>query len=500
MRRGLPLAGHLPWFWADTTGFLLRLARSQGDVAVFRLGRKDAYLLSHPDHVQRVLVDDADLFRKGRLMHRARRLLGDGLLTSEGETHRVQRRRLQPAFCRHQLLRYGESVPEAAVGATATWAHATVVDVGAAMDRLAMAVIARTLLGADLDGAEAPLAADLRLIARRAPLFAVPFAPYLERAGLPPFRAAGGAVTRLEASVLRWIGSPSAAEHRDFLSLLRTLPPHLARDEAMTIFLAGHDTTAAALTWTWYLLATHPHVARRVETEVDDVLGDRDPGPADLPALGYIGMVFDEALRLYPAVGRIGRRPVADCRIDGHDLPEGAPVFLSPYVTQRDPRWWPKPDRFDPERWAAGAVASRPRYAAFPFGAGPRSCIGGQMARVVGQLVIATLARRWRMSPVPGPAPRVRGVLTLKPVRPIRLLLQRRAPCDAERVPAGGPQSAGCGITTYPGSSAGGATGSTRDAAKISHTATNSAAITGPITNPLAPNTAMPPSVEISTT
>jgi cytochrome P450 len=301
-----------------------------------------------------------------------------------------------------------------------------VVDVGAAMDQLAMAVIARTLLGADLDGAEVSLAEDLRLVARRAPLFAIPLAPHLERAGLPPFRAAGRAVARLETAVVRWTGDRSEAEHRDLLSLLRPMPAQLARDEAMTMFLAGHDTTAAALTWTWHLLATHPHVARRVERELDEVLGDRDPGPADLPALHYVGMVFDEAIRLYPPVGRIGRRPVADCWIDGRRIPAGAPVFLSPYVTQHDPRWWPEPDRFDPERWTAEAVAGRPRYAAFPFGAGPRSCIGGQMARIVGQLAIGTIVRRWRMHAVPGPPPRVRGVLTLKPARPLRLLLERR--------------------------------------------------------------------------
>lgn len=426
--RGLPLLGHLPWFWADTTGFLLRLARDQGDVAVFRLGTRRAFLLSHPDHVRRVLVDEADAFRKGRLMRRARRLLGDGLLTSEGETHRVQRRRLQPAFCRHQLARYGELISSVAVRATASWADAMVVDVGAAMDELAMAVIARTLLGAGLDGAEAPLASDLKMVARRAPLFAVPLAAQLERAGLPPFRAAGRAVARLEAAVLRWTGNRSEGEQRDLLSLLHTMPAQVARDEAMTMFLAGHDTTAAALTWTWHLLATHLQVARRVERELDEVVGDRDPGPADLPALRYVGMVFDEALRLYPPVGRIGRRPVADCWIDGRCIPAGAPVFLSPYVTQRDPRWWPEPDRFDPDRWKADASAGRPRYAAFPFGAGPRSCIGGQMARMVGHMVVATLARRWRLHPVPGPPPRVRGVLTLKPAQPLRLLLERRRP------------------------------------------------------------------------
>lgn len=424
--RGLPLVGHLPWFWADTAGFLLRLARAQGDVAVFRLGRQDAFLLSHPDHVRRVLVDDAGAFRKGRLMQRARRLLGDGLITSEGDLHHAQRRRLQPAFSRDQLAKYGETVPEITARFAEQWEHGCTVDIGTAMDELTIALVARTLLEADLDRDGAELAADLRLIAHRAPLFAAPFAAYLERRGIPPFRAAGRAADRIEAAVLRWTHDRGPSGDHDLLSLLCPMPPHLARDEAMTIFLAGHETTAAALTWTWHLLATHPPVAHRLEGELGEVLGSRDPAPADLPALVYAGMVLDEALRLYPPVGRIGRRPVADYTVDGRRIPAGAAVFLSPYVTQRDPRWWPDPERFDPDRWTAEATARRRRYAAFPFGAGPRSCIGGQMARMVAVLVVATVAQRWRMRPVPGPRPRPRGVLTLKPARPIRLVVMRR--------------------------------------------------------------------------
>ncbi len=420
----LPLVGHLPWFWADTAGFLLGLAREQGDVAVFRLGNREAFLLSHPDDVRRVLVDDADAFRKGKLMQRARRLLGDGLLTSEGEAHRAQRRRIQPAFCRHQLDRYGEMVPGAASRACARWTDGQVLDVGDAMDQVAMAIVAGTLLEADLEGSAAPLAADLRLMSRRALLFAAPLGRQLERVGMPPFRAAGRAADRIEATVGQWIRGRSKGGGRDLLTLLGSMPPRLARDEAMTVFLAGHDTTAAALTWAWHLLATHPPAADRLRRELDDVLGERDPVAADLPALRYAGMVFDEALRLYPPIGRIGRRPVADYRVAVRTIPAGAPVFLSPYVTQRDPRWWPEPERFDPERWTAERVAARPRYAAFPFGAGPRSCIGGQMARMVGTLVIATIARRWRMRPLAEePAPRVRGLLTLKPARPLRVVL-----------------------------------------------------------------------------
>ncbi len=423
--RALPVVGHLPWFWTDTTGFLLRLAQEQGDVAVFRLGRRQAFLLSHPSHVQRVLVDDAAAFRKGRLMQRARRLLGNGLITSEGAAHHAQRRQLQPAFCRGQLSRYGETVAHIAAVSAERWDHGQVLDIGAAMDELTTAIVAQVLFGVDL-GRDARLATDLELLARRAPLFAAPLARHLERAGLPPLRAAGRAANRIEAAVLGWVRGRSSAACRDLLSLLRPLPPQLARDEAMTMFLAGRDTTAAALTWTWHLLATHPHVAERLGRELDEVLGGRDPVAGDADALVYTGMVFDETLRLYPPVGRIGRQPLADFTMDGLRIPAESPVFLSPYVTQRDPRWWPDPERFNPDRWTPGAMAERPRYAGFPFGAGPRSCIGGRMARMVGVLVIAAVARRWRMRSVPGPPPQVRGLLTLKPARALHLRLERR--------------------------------------------------------------------------
>jgi cytochrome P450 len=439
----LPLLGHAPWFWRDTNGFLLRIAREQGDVAAFRLGRRDAFLLSHPDHVRQVLVDDADQFRKGGLMQRARRLLGDGLLTSEGERHHAQRRTLQPAFCRSQLAAYGAAVPRLAAAAAEEWSDGQVIDVSAAMDELALAVVTETLLGADA----APLAADLRVLSRQGPLLAAPLGRVLEGLRVPPFCAAGRAADRLRSAMLGHVTAAGPAGERDIMSLLRRvgsdgrrMPAELARDEAMTMFLAGHDTTAAALTWAWYLLASHPAAAARLRDELSTVLGDRDPTPEDCSRLVYTGMVFEEALRLYPPIGRIGRRPVREYAIGGRRLPAGAAVFVSPFVTQRDPRWWPDPERFEPERWTPPAVAGRPRYAALPFGAGPRSCIGGGMARMIAVLAIATIARRWGFHPLPGPAPRIRPVLTLKPAEGLRLravLAGKNGTCAADRPAAG---------------------------------------------------------------
>ncbi len=402
MTPALPFLGHALWFWRDTNGFLLRLARAQGEVARFRLGRREAFLLSHPDHVRRVLVDDAAMFRKGNLMRRAKRLLGDGLLTSEGEPHRAQRRAVQPVFSRARLATYTAVVPDLAAAATAEWSDGHVVDVAAAMDSLTLAIVVQTLLGADPE----PLEADLRMLSARGPLLALPLAGLLERLHVPPFAGAGRAADRLR----------DAMRHN-----VSAAPPLNEPYQAMTIFLAGHDTTAAALAWAWHLLATHPAVAARLRRELDDVLGDGDPAPDDCARLPYTSMIFEETLRLYPPIGRIGRRPLRDYVIAGHRIPAGSPVFLSPFVTQRDPRWWPEANRFDPERWTASATAGRPRFATFPFGAGPRSCIGGAMARMIGVLVIATIAHRWMLHPVTGPTPRIRPILTLKPAGGLRL-------------------------------------------------------------------------------
>lgn len=434
--QGLPLVGHAPWFHADTTGFLLALSRAQGDTARFRLGGSHAFLLSHPDQVKRVLVDDAERFGKGRLMQRARRLLGNGLLTSERELHRTQRRCIQPAFSRAQVAASATAAPRLAARVADRWQSGTSVDVSAAMDELSLAMVVQALLGADIEGDAAALAAELRLLARWFPALLLPGSRRLERSGVPPFRRAGLAVDRIDASVRGLIAAAAESNAGGLLPLLldptsgEGMAPELVRDEVMTLFLAGHDTTAAALTWTWYLIATHPDVAERLRAELTGVLGDRDPTPDDYADLAYTGMIFDEVLRLYPPIGRIGRRPLDDYAIDGVLIPRDSAVFVSPFVTQRDPRWWPTPERFDPDRWTAESRATRPRFAAFPFGAGPRSCVGGQMARMMGVLVIATIARRWRMSPPAGRAPRVRSLLTLKPRR---AMVMRVDPAGSDR-------------------------------------------------------------------
>ena len=417
-------------FRRDATGFLRRIAREQGDVARFRLGRQEAFLLAHPDMVRWVLVDHAEMFGKGRLLQRARRLLGDGLLTSEGELHRVQRRRVQPVFTRERIQGYAGVVAPLADSVTARWTHGAPLRIDADMDALAMRIVARALLGADIEHEVPELLGALHQLAHWAPLLAIPGGQVLERLRLPFVRVLRDALQTVEQVVDRRIAE--GGEGAPLLSGLiqareqgASMTSSLVRDEVMTIFLAGHDTTAAALTWTWLLLGTRPEIEWRLHDELASVLGDRPPEPADVPRLPYVDGIVREVLRLYPPIGRIGRRPLQDMDMGQVVLPRDAPVFVSPFVTQRDPRWFDWPDDFRPERWAE-AAPDRPRFAWFPFGAGPRSCVGEHFGRLVLVLAVATIARRWRLIPVDRGLPPIRSLLTVKPRGAVRMIAERR--------------------------------------------------------------------------
>lgn len=418
MSRRWPLLGDWPAFQMDSTSFLMRIAGEQGDVARFRLGRTDAFLLSHPDRIREVLVDRAAEFSKGRLMQRARRLLGDGLLTSEGEAHRSERRRIQPVFTRERLHSYFSIVPQIGTEHCADWTDGTRVQLGSSMDQLAMKIVSRALLGADIARDAQGLGRSLHLLARWAPLLAAPGGRILTDTKLPVLRRFRQAIEHIETAIDRQIAD--GGRNAPLLAALREaesevgVSTRLLRDEVMTIFLAGHDTTAAALSWVWLLLGLHPDATSRLQAELSSVLNGRVPVPGDIQHLPYATMVVKESLRLYPPISRIGRRPRHAITLGTLTLPQDAAVFLSPYVTQRDPRWFVDPDGFRPERWVERAP-ERPRFAWFPFGAGPRSCIGEHFALGVLVLTLATLAQRWHLEPATTILPGRRSLLTLKP-------------------------------------------------------------------------------------
>jgi cytochrome P450 len=423
----VPLLGNVPGFRRDTLGFLAASAARHGDVSFYRLARDPVWLLSHPDFIRDVLVTHQHAFAKGKGIQWAKLFLGEGLLTSEGEFHTRQRRLAQPAFHRQRIAGYARAMSEHARRCREGLAAGTVVDVHAEMMSLTLAVAARTLFDADVRSEAPEIAESLEVILGHFPRFAIPFAGALQRLPLPSNARFRRAVATLDRIVYRIIAErrAGAGDRGDLLSMLLVaqdvegdgagMTDRQLRDEVMTILLAGHETTANALTWTWHLLAANPAAEARLHEEIDRALGGRTPGFDDFAALGYVERVLAEAMRLFPPAWGIGRRALGPYTVGGYAIPAGGLVAMSPYVVQRDARWWPDPLRFDPDRFLPEARAARPRFAYFPFGGGARQCIGESFAWMEGVLVIATLAQRFRFRAVPGARIEPQPLITLRP-------------------------------------------------------------------------------------
>lgn len=422
-----PGGGMLP-FRRDPLGFLTRLAREYGDVSQFRIGPIKMFLLNHPDYVRDVLVVNHEKFMKGRALQRSKRLLGEGLLTSEGEHHRRQRRLAQPAFHRKRISSYAAVMSDYAARHSSRWRDGETLDVSEEMMRLTLAVVGKTLFDTDVESDADEVGGALTDVMELFGYLMLPYAELLEKLPLPATRRFRRARARLDAVIYRIIEERrrSGADRGDLLSMLllavdeegdRTgMTDEQLRDEALTIFLAGHETTANALTWTWYLLAQHPDIEARLHAEVDEVSASgRLPSFDDLPALRYTEMVVAETMRLYPPAWTVGRMALEEHEVGGYIIPSGATALMSPYVLHRDPRFFPDPERFDPERFTPEAKEARPQYAYFPFGGGPRRCIGEGFAWAEAVLIAATIARRWRLRIVPGRRIELKPRITLRP-------------------------------------------------------------------------------------
>lgn len=424
----------------DPLGFLGGLQRAHGDVARFRAGGREFVLLGHPDMVREVLVTEQRRYARGYRYRALKLLLGEGLLTSEGAFHLRQRRLVQPAFHRERLAHYAAAMGAAAERWSDRWAALSAagartgapatLDVADEMGKLALAIVSATLFGNDVTREADAVARALDVALHSAtPAFAA-LGKWAVHLPIPAARRFRRARADLDAVIYRLIDERrrGGGDGRDLLSLLLHAtdagdedggPARMTdlqlRDEAMTLFLAGHETTANALAWTWYLLAQHPTVAERLRASLDEALGGRTPTMDDVPRLGYARQVLSEAMRLYPPAYAIGRVALEDVAFGGFRVRARSGVLLSQWLVHRDARWWPDPERFDPERWAPGAGADRHRFAYFPFGAGTRICIGEQFAWTEALLVLATLAPRWRLALAPGARVEPEPIITLRP-------------------------------------------------------------------------------------
>jgi len=414
------------------------LADTYGDAAHYKLGRQHVVFLNSPEYIRQILVVENANFVKERTVRRMKMLVGEGLITSENPFHRKQRLLAQPAFYRQRIAGYADSIVHKAAILHHRWKNGQQLDISLAMMHLTLDIIAKTLFDSEVAAEVAEISSEVNAIMRLYNfLVMVPYAEMLQHYPLPGMRRFRRARSRLDRIVYRMI-----REHRednrdrgDLLSMLlaaryedgSAMPDLQVHDEVMTIFLAGYETLANALTWTWYLLSQNPEAESKLHEEVDSVLGMRDATYNDVPNLRYTEMVLAESMRLYPPAWAMGRLALDDFELGPYFLPKGTTVFLCQYVVHRDPRYFPDPERFDPERWTPEAKASRPRFSYFPFGGGARQCIGESFAGMEGVLILATLARRWRLRLVPGHPVEPQPLITLRPKHGMKMILEERA-------------------------------------------------------------------------
>jgi cytochrome P450 len=436
-KRTLPFAnmfayrrGPLPYFQ--------NLAKRYGDIAYFKIGPQEAFFLNHPEYIKEVLVTNNQNFNKGLVLQRAKRLLGEGLLTSEGDFHRRQRRLAQPAFHRQRVAAYAEVMTAYAIRTRERWHDSETLNISEEMMRLTLAIVGKTLFDADVESASGEVGEAMTVVMELFDTLTIPFFELLQKLPLPQLRRFDNARAKLDRIIYRLIDDrrQSGVDHGDLLSMLLLaqdeegdggqMTDTQLRDELLTIFLAGHETTANALTWTWYLLSQHPEVEERLHRELDDVLNARTPTFADVSQLRYTEMVLAESMRLYPPAWAIGRLAAVDCEIAGYFVPRKSLVVASQYVMHRDERYYAKPLVFDPERWTEAARESRPQFSYFPFGGGPRRCIGEGFAWMEGILLIATLAQQWQMRLVPHHPVALKPLITLRPKHGMQMTLKRR--------------------------------------------------------------------------
>jgi cytochrome P450 len=436
-----PFLGVLSHFRKDPPGYLLSVAREHGDLAYMRLGPQHAYVVSHPDAIRDILVTNQSNFTKSRILERAKVLLGEGLLTSEGEFHTRQRRLVQPAFHRDRLIHYAADMVACAERARAGWEQGAEIDMHREMTRLTLAIVGRTLFSADVASDADEIGAAMTHILSLFDTLLVPFSEWLQKLPLPSVRRFEKARARLDRIVYGLIADRRAhpGDTGDLLSMLLLaqdeddrsgMTDRQVRDEALTLLIAGHETTANALTWTWYLLSQNPEVEAQIHEELDRVLGGRLPSFDDLSRLPCTTGVFAESLRLFPPAWAIGRRAKEDYSIDGYTIPARSILLMSPWVVHRDPRWWTQgdaqPGQVDAARWTPEAVAQRPKFAFFPFGGGARVCIGERFAWAEGVLVLATIAQHWKMRLVPGHPVATQAVITLRPRHGMKMTIHSR--------------------------------------------------------------------------
>src|SRR5437763_4112033 len=435
--KGNLILGVMADFNCDTLGFIER-CRDYGDVVRMRFLYLTVYFIYDPDHIEYILSTNARNFIKSRSLRSNffQRLVGNGLLTSEGEEWKRQRRLSQPAFHRDRIATYANSMVEYTQRLISAWQEGETRDIHRDMMRLTLEIVVRCLFSAEVSNDVDEIGTTLKELVK--PFASQATLKWILNNRLPtPYHFRFHALAeKIDKVVYRIIAERRATEkdEGDLLSMLLAahdedgsqMSDRQLRDEVITLFLAGHETTALTLAWTWYLIGKHPEVEEKFHAEWDEVLGDREPEITDLPRLRYTEQIAKESLRLYPPAYRLGREAIDDCEIGGYHVPKGTQVFMFQWATQRDPRFYDEPLEFKPERWTDEFIGRLPKYAYFPFGHGPRACIGASFAMMEIILVLATIGQKFRLELVRDHPVSILPAMSLRPKEGIQVRIERR--------------------------------------------------------------------------
>lgn len=419
------------------------LADTYGDIAHYKIGWNHIVFLNHPDYIREILVVQNDNFVKERTVQRSKMLLGEGMITAEGAQHRMQRQNAQPAFHRQRIPEYANTMVSEAIRMRDTWQDGEQRDIAIDMMHLTLNIVAKTLFATDLRDEVNELADAInRIMGLYNFLILLPAAEWLVHVRPPGLAAFVRARKRIDSVVYRMIEAHRQlhSNQGSLLDMMLAASPDRTvvseqslRDQVITIFLAGYETVANALSWTWYLLSQNPDCERRFHEEIDRELGAQPPAYEDIPCLRYVEMVLAESMRLYPPAWAMGRRALADFHLGEFFLPAKTTVLISQFVTHRDPRFFPDPSRFDPERFTPEAKARRTKFSYFPFGAGFRQCIGESFAWMEGVLLLAALGQKWKLKLVPGHRVEPEPLITLRPKYGMQMMVEARNAPDGAR-------------------------------------------------------------------
>lgn len=433
---GEPFIGNARAFVLEPLGYLQRCAQTYGDFLQIRLGTTAIYMLSSPDFIERVLVTEAKRYTKSRFTQRRKSLFGNGLIFSEGDFWRRQRRLMQPAFHHKRLNMYSEAMVTLAQRISAHWQTGETINMHEEMMQLSLAIVVKTLFDNDDIG-------DIRTIGRildtlidqvsAAAVRPIQFPDWLPTSGNRQYNAALAELNKIIKHIILEHKQRDASSNDLLSTLLNTqdedgqrMTDSQIRDEVVNLYIAGHETVALALSFTWRLLAEHPEVEAKLHTELDRVLEGRAPTIADLANLPYTEQVVTEAMRLYPPVWGVFRDCATGDNIGGYHIAPKTVVLLSPWVVQHDPRFYKDPDLFLPERWGQTSKHDIPRYAYFPFGGGQRLCIGNNYALIESRLALATLAQQWKFTLATNDPLELVPSITMRPKQGIMLVAHKR--------------------------------------------------------------------------